>query len=308
MATVRDTERSVRETRDAHYQHEKKGITAVLSPPLERPRAISWVVHAEKLLVATEAGQLIEVDPVFGSRTLPIVVNDVAEMAVSPDKKLALIVERGRRVAVFNLRSGELVGEVALQLLSDISASWYTMKNGELAVVVGGDQLSDRRVALMSADLKRRKIARVPARTAIGTDYNGRLVCARITAGGLHVIPFGQPLPAGDASKHRVRFAESGAILGIAEGGVTIWRGPGEPPRTIMVYDVSAASLDSKNSQVAIGTRSGEVAFSKVQEGSVERARPGKVGGHSSAIRAMAFSRRGRWLATASDELRIWTW
>jgi hypothetical protein len=39
----------------------------------------------------------------------------------------------------------------------------------------------------------------------------------------------------------------------------------------------------------------------------LERARPGKVGGHSSAVRAMAFSARGRWLATAADELRVWT-
>lgn len=308
MATARLPDRSVRETRDAHYRHEKKGITAVLSPPLERPRAISWVARAEKLLVATEGGQLIEVDPVFGSRTLPIEVTDPAELAISPDKKHALIVERGRRVAVYNLSDGGLIGEVALQLLSDISAMWITLKSGELAVVVAGDEIGVRRVAVMSADLKRRKIARVPSRTAVGLDVNERLVCARITADGLHVIPFGRPLPTGEASKHRVRFAEGGAILGIAEGGVTVWRGPGEPPRTIMLYDVSAAALDPKSQQVAIGTRSGEVAFSQVQEGSVQRARPGKIGGHSSAIRAMAFARRGRWLATASDELRIWTW
>jgi len=275
---------------------------------LERPRAISWVARTERLLVATEAGELIEVDPVFGSRTLPFTVSDTAELCISPDKKLALVVERGRRVVVLNLRDGAVIGEVALQLLSDISAMWFKLKSGEQAVVVAGDQLNARRVAVMSVDLKRRKIARVPSRTAVGTDVNGRLVCARITADGLHVIPFGQPLPGGEPSKHRVRFAEGGTILGIAEGGVTIWRGPGESPRTIMVYDVSAAAIDPKGEQVAIGTRSGEVAFSSIQEGSVQRARPGKVGGHSSAIRAMAFSRRGRWLATASDELRIWTW
>ena len=75
-----------------------------------------------------------------------------------------------------------------------------------------------------------------------------------------------------------------------------------------MVYDVSAAAVDPAGEFVAVGTRTGDVAFADAAQGALERARPGKIGGHSTAVRAMAFAERARWLATASDDLRIWTW
>ncbi|MCB9764160.1 MAG: hypothetical protein H6739_30595 [Alphaproteobacteria bacterium] len=298
----------MRDEKDAHYQHDKTGLRAVLSPPLERPRAVAWVGRSERLLVATEEGALIEVDPVFGTRNLQVEIQDPAEMAVSPDGKLLALVERGHGVSVHRTGNGECVAQYGFPVLSDISVCWFQLRRDALGIAVAGDDLDGRRVAVMSADLKRRRIARVPRRTAIGTTAEGALVCARVTRDGMHVLPFGRPLPAGSASKHRLRFGESGAIMGIAEGGVTIWSGPGAAPKTIMVYDVSAATLDPTGDQVSIGTRSGEVAMSEVSSGGMQRARPGKVGGHSSAIRAMAFARKGKWLATASEELRLWTW
>lgn len=293
---------------NAHFLHEKKGLTGVLSPPIERPRALAWIGRTERLLVATEAGELVEVDPVMGTRVLGESTHDPAALAVSPDGQHFAVVERARGVAVHRCSDGERLASVSLPLLSDIAVCWFELGENHYGVAVAGDDLDGRRAVIMTPDLGRRRIAKVPRRTAIGAGRKLGLLYARVTAEGLHVASFGQPLPPGDPSKHRLRIADGGVIVGVAEGGVTIWRGPSVPPVTIMVYDVSAAALGVDGTRVAVGTRSGEVAFCPVEGGSLMRARPGKVGGHSSAVRAIAFSRRGRWLATAAEELRIWTW
>ncbi|MEY3210209.1 MAG: hypothetical protein RIT28_690 [Pseudomonadota bacterium] len=292
--------------RDAHYLHERKGLSAVLSPALERPRALSWIGTQERLLVATEEGELIEVDVVFGSRTLPHTVEDPAEMSCSPDGQKVVVVERAKNISLRRTSDGQKIAELHFPLLSDITITWF--KRGEgWGVAVAGDDLEGRKVVLLPDDFSKHKVAKIPPRAAIGVDALGALQYGRVTQAGVSIVSFGKPLAVGAPSRHRLRFGGGGLLMGMAEGGVTLWPSVDRPPRTIIAYDVSAATLDTKGEQVAVGTRTGDVSLSSASTGALERARPGKVGGHSSAVRAMAFSARGRWLATAADELRVWT-
>lgn len=294
--------------RHAHYLHEKKGLAAVTTPTIERPRAIGWVGTSEKLLVATESDGVVELDPIMGMRELDAAVSDPAELAVSPDGQLFVVVERGRGVSVRRTSDGVEVGSTAIGLLSDIAACWFQLRPDETGIAVAGDDLDGRKVIVLNADCSRRRVAAVPPRTAIGAGRTIGLLCARVTEGGLQVAQFGKPINAEPPSKHRLRFSASGILLGIADGGITVWRGPKDAPHTFPTYDVSAAAVNTTGSLVAIGTRTGDVALTSIEHGSFQRARPGRVGAHSGAVRTVAFAAKGRWLATAADELRLWTW
>lgn len=294
--------------RDAHYLHEKKGLSAVPTPSIERPRAIGWVGMSEKLLVATEAHGVVELDPIMGMRELDAPVSDPAELAVSPNGQLFFVVERGRGVSVRHTRDGSEVGSASIALLSDIAACWFPLSGTEAGIAVAGDDLDGRKVILLNADCSRRRVAKLPPRTAIGAGRTAGLLCARVTEGGLVVTQFGKPIGEEPPSKHRLRFSASGILLGIADGGVTVWRGPNDAPHTFPTYDVSAAAVNGSGSLVAIGTRTGDVALTSIEQGNFQRARPGRVGAHLGAVRTMSFSPKGRWLATAADELRLWSW
>lgn len=297
------------ESLHAHFLHEKKGLSAVISPPIDRPRALAWAGSSERLLVATEDGDLVEFDPVLGTRELGADLRDPAEMLATMDGRAVVVVERASGLSLLRASDGQRLAQLPVPMLSDIALVWFRRTGDTWGLAVAGDDLDGRKVVVASEDLSRHKVFRVPPRTAIGVDFTGRLIYARVTAEGqLSVAPFGQPLPQGPASKHRLRFTPSGMIMGMADGGVTLWRGVGAPPRTIIVFDVSSAVVHPTGELVAVGTRTGEVAFAETTQGVLERARPGKVGGHSTAVRTMAFADRSRWLATASDDLRIWTW
>lgn len=292
----------------AHFLHEKKGLSAVISPPIDRPRALCWTGRSDRLLVATDAGEVVEFDAVLGTRELNVTVRDPAEMLASKDGRRFVLIERAHGISLHQSSDGQRLAHLPVPMLSDISAVWFRRGPDSWGLAVAGDDLDGRKVVLASEDLSRHKVARVPARTAVGVNEAGALVYGRISSGGLAVAKFGDPLPQGPPTRHRLRFASAGLVMGMADGGVTLWQGADAAPRTIMVYDVSAAAVHPEGELVAVGTRTGEVAFSGSMNGVLERARPGKVGGHSTAVRAMAFAEGSRWLATAADDLRIWTW
>lgn len=290
--------------RDAHFLHEKSAIEAVLSPPIDRPRALAWVGRTTKLLVATEDGEVVEVDPIFGTRTLPIEVVDAAKLSVSPSGKRIVVVERGRGLVQFD-RKGARVAEVAIPLLSAISVCWFTRPDGQGAFAAVGDTLEGRKCIVLTKDFSRQRVARVPHQTVLGAGKGGRLLAARSNTDGVEILPFGKPMQRKEASRHRLRFTSGGVLLGMADGGVTIWRDHQESS-TVMVYDVTAADASADGSLVGIGTRDGQVAFCDLGGEIVHRAHPDRVGGHSEAVRELAFSRKGRWLATSADNLWLW--
>lgn len=289
-----------------HFLHERGAITAVLQPPVEGARALSWLGRREQLLVATQDGSLIEVDPVYGTRKLKGTVQDPARICASPDGKLLAVVERGIGIAIHETRKGERLAEMPLPLLSEIELLWFPRPHDQLGLVVLGRSLDGRLGVVTTPELGRRKRLRLPDQVVLGQDARGHMVYARVLPGGLELVPFGKPLPRAHTSAHRLRYCGKGLLMGLAEGGVTVWKG--KDSQTVMSYDLTAADVHVVGEMVALGTRSGEIAFSRLSDGSVTRGRPGKVAGHQQAVKQVAFSPSGPWLASCADGVRLWRW
>lgn len=291
---------------DPHFLHSRKAMQPVLQPPIEGARALTWLGSKELLLVATSDGALVEVDPVYGTRTLSGTVQDPACLSSSPDGKTVVVVERGRGVAVHETRRGTRLAEFKIPLLSETAVTWLPRPGGQLGFVVTGQTL-DGRVALVSEPtLKRRKRVRLPKQTVIGVSQLGQVVSARMHTNGLHTVPFGKPLPRGKVSAHRLRFAGPGLLLGLAEGGLTVWQGT--EPRTIMSFDITAADVHHEGQVVALGTRAGDVLFAPLADAAKRGANLGKVLGHQGAVQQIQFSRVGPWIASSAQGVRLWRW
>ena len=291
---------------DAHFLHEKSGLEAVLSPPLERPRAMDWVGTTTKLVVATADGELFEVDPVFGTRTLKDRIEEPACLAVAPSGKRLAAVERGRKVVLHAVGNGRRVAELPCDLISDISMAWFRNKS-ELALVVCGRTIDGQKALVVDEDFKRSRAIKLPMGAQLGPSKDGKLLMARCTAAGIAVVGFGKKLPPGEPTSHRLRFAPQGQLMGVTTGGVTVWRGPTDPPHTVAMLDVTAAALSPDGQHLAIGSRNGQVALAEVDGDQLARGRPGKVGGHTAAVRSISFAvNRGNWVASIADRLRIW--
>lgn len=284
---------------DPHFLHGARALDALVSPPIEQPRALAWLPDGESLLVAAADGTVWNVEPSFGSRVRLRARPDPALIAVQDAR--AAVLGRDGTLQVWDLANERPLWEQPTGLIGQLHLQWWRQ-----GVAVVGEDLADRRAVVFDFAGNRRARARLPARTALGVDAKGRLIVARSLAGGLHVGHFGQPLPADEPTQHTLRFCNAGMVLGVATGGVTVWRAPGAPQANVKLYDVTAACLDREGEQVALGTRSGEVALASALPGRGQRVNPSRVEGHEGAVVALAFAPRGRWLASVAD--RCWVW
>ena len=71
--------------------------------------------------------------------------------------------------------------------------------------------------------------------------------------------------------------------------------------------DLSAGALSPDGRYLGLGTRTGAVALARADRIDA-RARPHLIKAFDSPVTTIAFSTRGRWLATGGDGLIIWTW
>lgn len=281
--------------RDAHFQHAAKALEAVLSVPAEQPRALSWVPRKEVLMLALRSGRVLAVEPSFGVRTLfdgpaePVYLANWGDgvAVLAADGHLVL---RDGAGAISEIDTG-LRGESGLRVC-------------EQQIAVIGEGAEGRRVRLYTGATLVQEV-NVPDGAALGC-REGAPVLARSVAEGLSVVPLGAELPEGPATNHMLRFTPGGWVVGVVEGGATLWK-EGQP-QTIRLLDTAAAALCHDGRTLALGTRGGVVALADVFAPPAQRGRPPRVEAHGAAVTALSFSTRGRWLATVGDNCRLWAY
>ncbi len=281
--------------RDAHYQHAERALEAVLSVPADEPRALSWVPRKEVLLLALRSGRVLSVEPSFGARTLFDGPPEPVHLANWGDG-VAVLASDGRLV-LRDAAGGVLEIETGLRGESGLRVC-------EQQIAVIGEGAQGRQVRLYTGGTFVREVS-VPDGAALGC-RDGAPVLARSVAEGLSVVPLGADLPAGQATNHTLRFAPGGWVVGVVEGGATLWK-DGQP-QTIRLLDTSAAALCHDGHTLALGTRGGVVALADVFAPPALRGRPPRVEAHGAAVTAISFSTRGRWLATVGDNCRLWAY
>jgi len=288
---------------DPHYLHERSGIAAVVSPPVEAVTALAWHPRREELFAATRDGRLISVDPVMGTRELAKDLPEAGAVAVSPQGDLLAVLGRAGPLEIRDLSDGSCRVQVAMNLLGDLWVGWW--KGG---VVLSGRDLDHRQVVVLDHKGRRRASGVLPPGVVVGVDADAQPVLGKVTRTGPEIRRLGKGgFSRQPPTSHRLRFGPGGRLVGVAEGGVTVWT-PGEPPLTVRSFGVSAATLSNDASALAVGTREGGVAVARLGGDSLERAHPGRTDGHDLAVRILAFSHRGRWLASVGERTWLWSW
>lgn len=303
---------------DAHFQHPAKPLEALLSPPVQDPRAMAW--SGEELLVADREGQVHLVEPGFGARRLFRAAPNPTRMAISPigsaGRQVAILDHLGR-LRVYEL-DGRLVWERSTGLLAGIQVAF-----GGPGLIVVGDAPETRRVWLYAPDgavvgrakVPDRTIALPPVAPAGSARFPARAppmpMLVRSLATGLRSRPWGEQLGTEAATEHHL-LTTAGFVYGVASGGVTLWRCPAPEADarcveavTVKLYDVVNAALSMDGEMLALATRSGSVSVTIARPG-VPRVNPGKVGGHDTPITGLAFAQKGRWLASLAEKVWIW--
>lgn len=293
-----------REVTEAHYLHEKSGLEAVLRPPVKNPTALKWVPKKEELIVATRDGELVTVDPVLGTRVIVDNLGETAVLDVHSDRKRFLVVTRQGRFLVGTLR-GEILYQGKHNFLGGMDG-FFADKH----LVLVGDEADGRQLLILDLDTgERRGATRLPPRVVPTLADGGKPLLCRSTEAGLAVIPIGKgaKFPQGlDSTAHRLR-PSSQFILGFTTTGICVWGQEGGVPRSMRLPDLTAGDISADGQYLGLGTRTGAVALARMDRID-KRVRPDLVRAFNGPVTSVAFSTRGRWLATGAEGLRIWSW
>jgi hypothetical protein len=290
-----------REITNAHYLHDRSGLESILRPPVEEPTCLVWRPRSEQLLVGSRRGLLCEVDPIMGTSTVAEGLGWVAALAVHDDNQryLAMNADGGYTLSAF---SGEVIASGQHGFNRRMSVFFHR----DYAVMTG--DAPDGRFVIILSGAKVAARIRVPHRAIpmIGPDDKLKLV--RSTAAGPVISPLTRdPKVVDDESTaHHLR-AYPGRILGYTVIGLVVWPAGEGAAVSMRLADLGVASLSPDLTRVAMGTRSGVVGMARV-DSPEERARPEMVRAFDGAVKALEFAPKGRWLATAGDQLVVWTW
>ena len=293
-----------REVTEAHYLHERSGLEPVLRPPVADPTAMRWIPRKEELLVATREGELIRVDPVLGTRTIAKDLGETAVLAIHPDRERYLAVSR-----TGDWRIGAMKGGVLLDGEHSFVGAMGGFMADRHAVMVGDEHGSRvlKIISLLDGSLTGR--VKLPARVTATLSPEGRPLLARSTAAGLQVIPLGREHRFPDhleSTAHRLQ-PTGQFVLGFTTTGICVWGQEGGVPRSMRLPDLTAGDISADGKYLGLGTRNGAVALARMDR-IEKRIRPDLVRAFSGPVTTVAFSEKGRWLATGAEGLRIWSW
>ncbi|MEQ1566188.1 MAG: WD40 repeat domain-containing protein [Myxococcota bacterium] len=295
---------SSREVTEAHYLHERSGLEPVLRPPVKSPTALKWVPGREELIVGTKDGELVSVDPVLGTRTIAEGLGEVAAIDIHQDRTRYALVSRDGRVLV-----GTLKGATLFDVRHGYAGGMEVLLADKHLLLVG-DEPDTRSLTIVSLeDGSITGRVRVPARVCQSLNPEGRPLLCRSTDAGLVVIGLarGQAFPRDlESTAHRLRPAHH-FILGFTPTGICVWGQEGGVPRSMRLPDLTAGDISKNGRYLGLGTRNGAVALAHVEK-LEKRVRPDLVRAFGTPVNSVAFSDRGKWLATGAESLRIWSW
>jgi hypothetical protein len=291
-----------REVTEAHYLHERHGLEMVLRAPVDHPTALTWIPGRQELLVATREGELMSVDPAFGTRQLMAELGEVAEISVANDRSRLIALNRRGEWFTATLK-GEVLHKGKHPFLAGMSGFFA----GKYTVLTGDTGDGQRLMLVLEGDTTKSRV-RLPERVVATLDAAGRPLLVRSTPSGLVVVPFGRTarFPKQPSTVHRLR-PTGRHILGFTTSGVCVWDHSGGAPESTRLPDLTAGDLSPDTRYLGLGTRTGAVALSRMDKKD-KRMRPDLVRAFNTPVTAVSFSSRGRWLATAAEAVRLWTW
>lgn len=286
---------------NAHFLHAQKPLQAMLSPPVQDPRAMAW--SGAELLVADREGRVHLVEPSFGARRLFVAAPDPVKLVISPlggrERRVAIVDQAGR-LRVYEM-DGRLLWERPTGLLAGLQLL-FTYPG----LVVVGDAPDARRVWAFGPDGAVHARARLPSRTVAVAQQGTLPRLVRSLPTGLRARPWGEKLGDEAATEHHL-LVLGPFVFGVASGGVTLWRTPEADAVTVKLYDVANAALTPDGETLALATRGGGVSVTVARPG-VPRVNPEGVGGHDAPVTGLAFSQKERWLASLAEKVWIWSY
>jgi hypothetical protein len=293
-----------REVTEAHYLHERSGLEAVLRPPVKNPTALRWVPRKEELVVGTREGQLLSVDPVLGTRTVVENLGEIAALGLHTDRQRWVVVSRDGSFSVGTLR-----GEVQFRGKHPFVGGMDVVVAEKHALLVG-DEPDARTLLIIALDTGAPTgRARLPARVSPTLSPDGLPLLCRSTDAGLLVLPLGkgQQFPKDlESTAHRLQPSHQ-FIVGYTSTGICVWGQEGGQPRSMRLPDLTAGDISHDGQYLGLGTRNGAVALARMDR-IEKRVRPDLVRAFKGPVTSVAFSERGKWLATGAEALRIWSW
>lgn len=291
----------MRDVTEAHFLHQRSGLEPVFRPPVQFPTALAWIPGREELVAAAKDGTLHLIDPVLGTRIAQRDLGECAVLSVHSDRKRYFALNREGEFVFGKLDAG-IEHRGKHPFVGGMEGFWI----GDYAVICG-DGVAGRSLVIVGDGVEKGKLD-LPARTVPMLGDNNKLWLARSNQAGLEIVKFGKNVQFSDieGTQHRLR-ACGGHILGFTGTGVAIWDRNGGQPRSMRLTDLTTGDINGSGAFLGLGTRSGAVALAVVNKLDA-RARPHLVKAFDQAVTCVAFSDRGRWLATGAEGLQVWTW
>ena len=266
--------------------------------------ALAWLPGVDELVVATRAGELVRVGSRSGKRLLTRGLGACGLLVVHDDGERLLTLDPQ---GVWHVR--DAVGTSLYRGEHAFTANPHAFFVGEHVVLVGEEEQGAALLWFSEGHLVTR--VGLPAGTTATPDGRGDVLLCRSTIEGLERLPLGT-LQAGGGfaegrtrTSHRLRPSEAN-ILGLSSDVVALWSRTGGPPKSMRLPDLVTGCVSHDGRVLAMGTAGGAIVVARIDE-LEERMRPDMVRAFDQPVRAVAFSHRGRLLATGADHLRIWS-
>lgn len=282
---------------DAHYLHGRHGLSVLVRPPVEAASHLAWD-GAGNLLVATQRGTLLRVHPAMGTSFVLEGCAQPTGLGVDGDR--FVLVERDGTWGTYTIDGQKLISG------DHPFAGYVTVQFREKKVLLTGRTQAEKQVLFYDSGRKVLRI-QIPPK-AVGFISSGHFGLAQSIPVGMEVIYLrdGGRFQGRETTNH-VLYAFRDHIVGVHPEGARVWSLVEGESRDVYLPGTVCAALDWDGRMLALGTAEGQVALADLDD-EASCATPVVVDAADVPIRALSFSRKGKYLASSADDLVIWTW